>query len=60
MDPKLNGTIYLTVKAEDQGVHKLSNTTFVTINVKDMNDISPRFTMPNSVASVRENLSIGE
>lgn len=49
----------LTVQASDQGIPKLSSTTFLIVNVQDINDNPPEFTSKYYVASIPEESPIG-
>ncbi|KAH9505207.1 hypothetical protein Btru_058950, partial [Bulinus truncatus] len=59
IEPNLHGVLTLTVQAQDQGVPKHSVNQTVTINVKDVNDETPRFQATQSTARIAENVAPG-
>ena len=59
LDREKTARYELTVKAEDQGVPKLSSETKVIIIVSDVNDNSPVFSKPQYTYSMSEKTAVG-
>ncbi|XP_078601386.1 protocadherin Fat 1-like isoform X2 [Branchiostoma floridae x Branchiostoma japonicum] len=60
LDYEASQGYYLTVKASDGGMPTLSDITTVSINVTDVNDNAPEFSMPMYSASISEDAHTGD
>ena len=59
LDREKNPYFNFTVKAEDQGVPKLSSSVMVSISLRDINDNSPKFSKSVYKLSILENTTVG-
>ena len=59
LDRERNPYFNFTVKAEDQGIPKLSTTVMVSIILRDVNDNSPKFSKSVYKLSIFENTTVG-
>ncbi|XP_013421944.1 cadherin EGF LAG seven-pass G-type receptor 2-like isoform X1 [Lingula anatina] len=59
LDYELVNTYRLSVRAQDSGFPRRSNSTSVLINVKDVNDNDPIFPGSSYVENIKENAAVG-
>ena len=59
LDREQKALYNLTLKATDQGVPSLSTTTHLVVNVQDINDSPPVFTLNHYAAKISESETIG-